>query len=500
MKCPNCSFINSDELLKCKVCGFELSVNHAAVSASPPKKARIIDKDEEEALDSAFKTLFGLDHKEDDFDVASVKKMLKQNTDNIASKAHIENLDHPPKTDLIYDNVKNDDLDEEPFNDSEADMDESHVNRDTDLSETDNDSNISIKFFIGILVIAILVLIVTKSGLIDFKWGYKTDNIPEHLITTNPTQNTELAIEDPEFNLGDSASLTPINAFFTDLPSFVNKGNMSLLSNFQDSQEALEILTEFAVVGNFENYIDYGILASTLESEGEFYQIRTTISRLIDGEQKQVPIFWDFRVILKDNLWVIESISFEANPDETVGETTTAPATTEAPTKPVQTTEATTSVATTEVETTENATEADQALEGFINSGSFSGGTFATGQDIAVARFGIHEDFDRLVFEIYEFAGIAKPTKPVEVITSYASTLSEDGTLIQITLKGAYEAYASQSSIDYKGKTSVKSVTFSNSPEGDAITISISLSQPSQYKVFSLKSPGKLVIDFAPRP
>ena len=484
MKCPNCSFMNPNELTKCKVCGFELTADdnastpEAKVSVSAtPKKSRVIDKDEEKALDTVFKTLFGLDDLEEDFvedafDVDAVKKMLSKN-DGLKPI-------HKPVPD--FEAIDSTETEDEVF---------------PEETEISNERSSHLSVFFILLAVAVVVFIMTKSGLIDFKWKYQSDKLPEHVITTEPTTASEIQNETFDLNLGDAPSLVPVHTFYKTLPDFVNKGNLATLSVFTSTQEALEILTEFANIGNLERFLSAEVTSFEEEPDRAAYQIKTNLSRLIDGQQTTMVVLWDFSVILDQNQWRIESIGIDSSVsgESTSGESTSGEPT-EAPT--TETTETATQPTT--ESTTEPTTEKQVQLEGFKLSGQFTGGEVTIDQDIAVARFGVHESFNRLVFEMYTYAGLVKPTQTAESVTAYTATLSEDGTVIKVHLKGALEAYASQTSIDFKGKETIKSISYSNASEGDAIDITIVLSQPSQFKVFSLKSPGKLVIDIAPRP
>lgn len=509
MKCPNCSFMNPNELTKCKVCGFELTVDvkaptpEAKVTASTAqKKSRVIDKDEEKALDTVFKTLFGLEDldedsvedikgvSDDEFDVDAVKRMLNKNVSPHHDRKPLSRIE-----DTALDETKlRDALEDEDITESDDDVFDEET-----VATNENESHLKI-FFI-ILALAVLVFVITKSGLIDFKWKYQSDKLPEHVITTESTTSTEITDETIEVNLGDKDSLVPIHTFFKSLPDFVNKGNLSTLSVFTSTQEALETLTEFANIGNLEHYLSAEIISFEEENDHAAYQIRTDLSRLVDGQQTNMVVLWDFSVILNQNLWSIESIGIESSVsgESISGESTSGeikPETTEAPT--AETTEKATQPTT--ESTTEPTTEKQVQLEGFKLSGQFSGGEVTIDQDITVARFGIHESYDRLVFEMYAYAGLVKPTQTADTVTAYNATLSEDGTIIKVHMIGALEASASQMAIDFKGKDTIKSISYSNASEGDAIDITIVLSQPSQFKVFSLKSPGKLVIDIAARP
>lgn len=504
MKCPNCSFMNPNELTKCKVCGFDLTADVKAAapeakvaSSTTPKKSRVIDKDEEKALDTVLKTLFGLedleenpievqkDVPEDEFDVDAVKRMLNKNGSSIRMNKPISDTEG---MDLAAPKLK-EERDDQDEDESDEDLLAEEIES-TDEKET------HLKVFFIILAIAVLVFILTKSGLFDFKWKYQSDKLPEHVITTESTTSSEVDNETVEVILGDEESLVPIHTFFKSLPDFVNKGNLSALNVFTSTQEALETLTEFAHIGNLERYLSAEVISFEEEPDRAAYQIKTQLSRLIDGQQTNVDVLWDFSVILNQNGWSIESIGIDSSVSGESVSGEEKPETTEA--EIAETTEKVTQ-ATTE-STTEPTTERQVQLDGFKLSGQFSGGEVTIDQDIAVARFGVHESYDRLVFEMYAYAGLVKPTQTTDAVTAYTATLSEDGTVIKVHMKGALEAYASQMAIDFKGKDTVKSISYSNASEGDAIDITIVLSQPSQFKVFSLKSPGKLVIDIAPRP
>jgi len=478
MKCPNCSFENSDEIKNCKVCGYELTPK-----VNTPKK-RIIDESEEEALDTAIKSLFGHDSKigsddEDPLDVASIERMLKKKRP-ISSPPTEQSSDSP---ELSSSQIKRTHI--KPTENVRTEV--------LDTAETsDNQPNRTLITIIIVSSLLVLLLVFFNSSLSRKLWKYSSDESPSENQTVESTEivATEATTES-EFTLGEDVTLEPINSFFNTLPPFVNQGNLSILSLFMNSQDALDVLTTFAIIGNVERISEASIETSEINEDNAIYSIKTQFDRLIDGEQKQVQILWDFRLVLVDGSWKIESFSMDseslsANTGSTTSETTTAPQTTESPA--VATTEATEA-------TTEATTEAK--LEGYIAFGGFSGGVAATGQDIASARYGNHQSYERIVFDIFEWIG-GQPTTPAEIMTSYVTTISEDGKTIRITVNGALDAYADNLSLDLKGSTNIKSVQYAVSTSEESVTITIHLTKANQYKVFSLKTPAKLVVDVAP--
>jgi len=166
--------------------------------------------------------------------------------------------------------------------------------------------------------------------------------------------------------------------------------------------------------------------------------------------------------------------------------------TTEKQTEPTK--ESTTEEKTTAEVTTEAVSPT--LLTGFKSSGSFSGGEKSSGQDIAFARYGRHDTYERLAFDLYEWVG-GKPVQPAGVICDYTAGISDDGRTISIIINGAVEAYASQSSLSLLNSANIEAVSYNYFGNGDAVAITISLKRPCQFKVFNLESPAKLVIDIA---
>lgn len=503
MKCPNCSFVNTDDIRTCRVCGFDLtpapatseetsstvgpsksSESNAAIKtslASDPKisKRRMIDDSEDEALDSAFKSIFGADGnpEEDPLDVATVERFLQK-------KRHIE----PIET-------------EEDFPENTADE-----ILDTLVAEEEEPSLSKRKVvFMVILTAMLLILLALKLYWPGVPWKYVSN-----AETTETTEVASTEIENTTetvLTLGEEASLTPVNDFFNLLPEFINRGNLSILSLFENSQEALEVLTSFAVIGNLEKIADASLIESESTADSAVYKVSTITNRLINGQQTQTASVWDFRAIYKNDIWVLESMAVETR-EYVAGETTessTQPTTeksTEATTEK-QTTETTsepkTESTTEPAKTTEATTEANSStlLKGFKSSGSFSGGEKDSGQDVAFVRHGRHETFERLAFDLYEWIG-GRPTQPEDFVTSYSAGISDDGRTISIIVNGAIEAYASQSAVNLSNSANIESVSYNYFGNGEAVAITIILKQPSQYKVFNLVSPAKLVVDIAP--
>lgn len=496
MKCPNCSFMNTDEIKTCRVCGFDLtpietptseeingtlkSVDSIVTVETPSmtdtkiSKRRMIDDSEDEALDSAFKSIFGIkgDNEDDPLDVATVERLLQK-------KRHVQSL----ASEELKEVLDEEDFDEEmPFKENEETI-----------------VPISRKKIVFMMVLSglLLLLLALKVFIPELPWKYESTIV---ITETTEVESTEIeSTTETALNLGDDLSLVPVNAFFNMLPDFINRGNLTILGLFENSQEALEVLTSFAVIGNLEKITEATLTESDITEDSAMFTVTTLTNRLIDGQQTQTDSVWDFRSILKNDIWVLESLAFETG--ETVTQNTTEK-TTETTTEKVtetstaETTEATTKETTTEEITTAETTTEAPLLSGFSSSGNFSGGKFESGQDIAFARYGYHDTYERLAFDLYAWIG-GKPDQPADSVTSYTANLSDDGRTISIILTGAIEAYASQSTLNLTNSANIDSVSYNYFGNGDAVAITISLKQRSQFKVFNLESPAKLVVDIA---
>jgi len=483
MKCPNCSFMNSEDSKTCKVCGFELNVRPYVT------KKRTIDAEEEAELDSVLKSLFGKDE-DDPLDVATTYRLLKNKRDIKQEAEETTPVASTPKNDISP-----------PLVPDTTTPPDTSVGND---EETDSDSNdrpaYSLRIIIATFGVLIILIALFKVGLLDAPWRYEKDDAEKTEATEALTEPTTVSSTIEAITIGDMPAMVPINNFLNELSGFINKGNLVILADFKRSQDALEVLTPFANIGNLEKIASYEVVSSDVMDQNGIFTVSTQLNRLINGQQTVVNAIWDFTVINQSGTWKIDAIGVQTDglmiaskPMETTENlSATQPPSTEAPTeKPTQPTTPSTTEAVTQT-TTEAA-----ALSGFISSGGFSGGLGSFGQDVAFARYGYHQSYERIVFDIYEWIG-GEPSTRAEKITLYATNISADGKTISITLNGAIDAYARSSGIDLKGSSVIKSVDYMDPGNGDAVAIIISLSQKSQYKVFELKSPAKLVVDIAP--
>ncbi len=435
MKCPNCSFTNPDSSEICKVCGYELiaiSIEkpEPPISSAPPKKSHTVDTDDHE-LDSALKTLFGSDF-DDDSDIID-----------------IELTENDPELDYYV--------------------------------EHSSKKPIIIIGALGLLVIVLFLFL--KSNWSDFPWSYDSD---EQL----PGQTIE--VPGPADETTEKTSRDSVDQFFTLLPTFVNQGNISILTLFSNSEDALDALMAFSETGTFDQLNQYDVKLIEEDPEALRYTVTTEMERTLDDEKFTEQMKWDFRVIRTEDAWAIEYFSTEVLTDETVASDPTLEPTSE-PT-PAPEPEPTSEPEPVPDEPAEPE-EAVEIPEGFLESGTFSGGTVTDGQDVATARYGRHEAFERIVFDIYAWTGL-EPTETVDEIGVYEANISDDGKSITIIVNGARGANARKAGIDLKDSTTVSTVEYFFPGSDSAVGITITLNDTGAFKVFSLKQPAKLVVDF----
>ena len=325
-------------------------------------------------------------------------------------------------------------------------------------------------------------------------WKYDSD---KEVVTTETTE-AQSSVETTEtttfeaINLGQAPAIEPLNLFFNYLPEFSNKGNLNITTLFVSSSDALSVLTEFAGTGKIEEIISVDVTDSEINESDATFTIDTVIRQNANGISQTNSVQWDFRVVDQGSSWLLDGVSYNSTAYTGSIDTTEPPSTTES--TQTQTTEP--PKPTTTEPTTSKPTEFDYA--GFKSSGSFTGGTLSSGQDVGGVRYGDHGDFERLAFDIMKWVD-GTPTETVDIATSYSATLSADGKKITIVLTGARDAYASLNPVNFKDSPNISSVGFSFAGQGESVQIDINLKSPSQFKVFDLKSPARLVVDIAPK-
>jgi hypothetical protein len=352
---------------------------------------------------------------------------------------------------------------------------------DIDYEALDEDPNFNPNAHRNRMIILFVLLIILV--IIFFKMFIRTT--PE---TASSPEDTTPAVETPvETESPSEAIAEQTGIFFGQLQSYVNNGNIAVLSMFADSQNALEQLAAFKARGTLDDFtLSMPDTIDVTDSKANV-DVVVTLNRTIDGAAVQSDSTWSFSWEEADTIWHINTLVIASQDGSTtVDNSSTSNSSGSSTSSSGATTSSSTSTATTTAE----------KPEGFIATGTFTGGIITDGQDISGIRFGKHELFERVVLDLSAWTG-GTPTERVDEACHYDAKISDDGKTITITLSGARGVSAGTP--DLTRSTYFKSVT-AYFPEDDSMVgFTIELNQASEYKVFSLKSPGKIVIDVMPK-
>lgn len=431
MKCPNCSFNNPDSAEICKVCGFELQ---SKTSSEPT-----------------------------DFEAHDSHPPKRER------KPHFKETDDTELDSALKTLFGSDESLDEVHEDDEFDI---HIEE-----VPDEDDYLPKKppfWIIGALAAALIIVFI----LIKLLGG--NDSSSGDLT---PTNITETPIIVPK----DKTAEDQVNQFFTLLPTFVNQGNIAILNLFDDTESNLESLMAYAELGSIESIDGFELTPIDESTQKAQFNVVTQIERISEESSFNEAFRWEFELNQVEGQWLITYFSGLVQPDVP---TTTEP--TEETAEPETTAPPTTAPKTT-ASTEAPVTETPQARpDGFTDSGTFSGGAITDGQDIYSVRYGLHETFERLVFDIYGWTG-SEPTETVDQIGVYEATVSSDGKVLTIMIEGARGAFASRNPVEFPN---IDSIEYFYPGSDSAVGIRITLANTGAFKVFELKEPARLIVDY----
>lgn len=132
---------------------------------------------------------------------------------------------------------------------------------------------------------------------------------------------------------------------------------------------------------------------------------------------------------------------------------------------------------------------------GYKSSGYFTGGKMTDGLDVRAVRWHKHEGYERLVFDIYAWDGVFGDNPFQQTNQSGLYQIGkEDGDALSLDgeLSG-YRAFSAKMP-NFKNSKFMKKMQVFPSDE-NSFLFTISLKSPATYKVFTLKSPARIIID-----
>ncbi|MBS7525846.1 hypothetical protein KHM83_04045 [Fusibacter paucivorans] len=341
----------------------------------------------------------------------------------------------------------------------EADDEETHINPNAHRNR-----------MIIFAVLAVILIIIFLKMFIR-----TTPEEPAEPINATPSVNTPVEAPSSAETIAEQTGI-----FFGQLQSYVNDGNIAVLSMFEDSQNALEQLAAFKAIGTLDDFtLSMPETIDVVDSKADV-TVTVSLNRTIDGSTVQNDSAWTFNWEEVEGTWRISTLVITSQEGSTT----------------VDNNENTPSNSNSGSTTTATTTTTAEKPEGFIATGSFSGGIVTDGQDVSGIRFGKHELFERVVLDLSVWTG-GTPTERVEEACQYDAKISDDGKSVILTLSGARGVSAGTP--DLSRSTFFKSVEASFPEDDSTVSFEIVLNQTSEYKVFQLKSPGKIVIDVMPK-
>ncbi len=320
---------------------------------------------------------------------------------------------------------------------------------------------------------------------------------PETTEPLAPGSNGEQLIDvtPPISTLDDIYSF--VDTFYSKLSDYVNTGTLGVTSLFTNSQEALSQLSDYREAGNIIAY-DYEPFDDLdVSSDPLTLTVTANITRIVNDVETPIKSNWTFVLDRSSGQYMISSLKIEPlNNNNDFSDSQSGNNNSSDASDNTSNNNGNQNTA----DPTPNTTPEQIKPEGFINSGSFSGGVIADGQDVANIRYGRHEAFERLVFDLYKWTGYNSgdaPSETVDEACHFDATLSEDGQTITLIFSGARAGSAAIPNLT--GSTSIDTIAIFYPSDDSSVGVTIKLKSPSAFKAFALKSPGKVVVDVMPR-
>lgn len=475
MKCPNCSFNNPSSAEICKVCGFELKEKpmRSKPAAEPPAKEP--PSNEVAATES---------HPPES--VPTPEPVPEPTPEPAPTFSERETTGESEVTDAVS----------ALFGSGEASPEIYDINlSERPTSSKDYESSYSKPVRVLAMVGAAAVL---ALFLVILVWPKISDGL-------FGGDSGEIAGENTPVTDAETEKLEAFfNSFFKDFSNYINDGGLKVVNYFTDVSGAMATLETYGSLGKVVSFTQDSFESLLASDEKKTYEVKTTFYHEADGEALETPIVWTFTLKASGETYKIEryqtdfKTSQPASPD---GDGTSGE---DGNTDPDDGSES--PAETEDKDTSDQDKDDDKELEaeteepkalpsGYKTSGGFSGGSDVSGLDIASIRYGDNGDFERLVFDFSSVDESGNRT-PSEKPATYSASVSGNGKTLTLTVNGMKTLTANSGSIDFKGAKTVQNVALSHDAGAQKATITITLSGEGGFKVFALKEPGKVVVDY----
>ena len=131
----------------------------------------------------------------------------------------------------------------------------------------------------------------------------------------------------------------------------------------------------------------------------------------------------------------------------------------------------------------------------YKTSGYFNGGKMTDSLDVRTVRWHKHEEYERLVFDIYAWGGVFgdSPYQQTNETGLYQIGKEEEGSLSLDGELSGYRDFSAKMPTLNKSKLIKKMQVFPN--HENSFLFTLTLKSPASYKVFTLKNPARIIID-----
>lgn len=365
---------------------------------------------------------------------------------------------------------------------------EDNTEKESEIDEFMNRNDTKPKKRLNIIIIFLLVILLILLSIFIYKL---INNWREN---KNPTETTTTAASSESSKYDTKGINATVNKFFYDLELYFTQNDNSVLTQFLNPIEAakklgelrdldvLSLLSDIEITPNEDGTATVKTVVTNLEGDKAYqrdvnWKISLEESKKPEDNNKLVVKEFSHDFTLENDSTVKEQIKYETT-TVTVNEDSTESDTTQT------TTQITSTETTTKTTTTEPTTESAD-YSGYITTGGFRGGNSSVKNlSLDSIRYGRHAHYQRIVLDF--------GPDSAEGIPSYNANMSSAGKKIEITVRGID---SSDAVINLPSWLAAESADL-QILDGE-IKITIMLSNSSQYRIFGLDNPARIVIDFA---
>jgi len=132
----------------------------------------------------------------------------------------------------------------------------------------------------------------------------------------------------------------------------------------------------------------------------------------------------------------------------------------------------------------------ERTQEDEISTDTFGGGEVTDGLDVKKIRVGRHDDYVRLVFDIYD------ENEAAQTVGNYEAKYNRANNDIAVVLNGYRKFSAALPS--FSASSPIEKIYFERYEDDSAYKFHIQLKGDSKVRIFALESPARLVFDIKP--